>query len=273
MSRATARRSPACALATGGGRTARGGEQGRRGRPRPRLQPATRARIRDFQSTGYPVCRGWHDPPVARLGQERNMGPRSAVRVALLLTAFAPAASAGEFDLHGFGAARGVGVGGQPSWLEGGFGRLTEGAQAPGDSAYTGRALLHAGLDWKPSASFLLHLQGIARAEPSEAGGDRIGVPEAYAVFRPELSATLSLQLKGGLFFPEHRSRIPTACGPRPTRSPSPPSTPGSPRSCASAASKPVFCGPTDGTPCTREAPPSSPTTRSARSSRGAAGV
>jgi hypothetical protein len=130
------------------------------------------------------------------------MGSSQVVRAALLATALAPAALAGELELYGFGAARGIGVSGQPPWLEGGFGRLTEGADAPGDSAYTGRALLHAGLDWKPTDTFLLHLHGIARAEPSEAGGERFGVPEAYAVFRPELSATVSLQLKGGLFFP-----------------------------------------------------------------------
>jgi hypothetical protein len=130
------------------------------------------------------------------------MSSKRVLRVTLLVTALAPAVLAGEIELHGFGAVRGIGVSGQPPWLEGGFGRLTEGADAAGDSTYTGRALLHAGLDWKPSDKFLLHLHGIARAEPSAAGGDRFGVPEAYAVFRPELSSTVSLHLKGGLFFP-----------------------------------------------------------------------
>ena len=180
--------------------------------------------------------------------------------VTLLVTALAPAVHAGEIELHGFGAVRGIGVSGQPPWLEGGFGRLTVGADAAGDSTYTGRALLQAGLDWKPSDKFLLHLHGLARAEPSAAGGDRFGVPEAYAVFRPELSSTVSLHLKGGLFF-------------RPTPSPSPPSTPGSPKSCASPVSRRGSCGRTDGTPSTREEPASSPTTRSARWSPGEAGA
>jgi hypothetical protein len=130
------------------------------------------------------------------------MGPGRAARLTLLIAAMAPSVLAGELELHGFGAARGIGVGGQPPWLEGGFGRLTEGADAPGESAFTGRALLHAGLDWKPTDTFLLHLHGLARAEPSAAGGQRLGVPEAYAVFRPGLSPTVSLQVKGGLFFP-----------------------------------------------------------------------
>lgn len=130
------------------------------------------------------------------------MDSSRVVRVTALLLASAPAVLAGELELHGFGSVRGIGVSGQPSWLEGGFGRLTEGAEAPGDRAFTGRALLHAGLDWKPSETFQLHLQGLARAEPSDAGGGRFGVPEAYAVFRPELSPNVFLQFKGGLFFP-----------------------------------------------------------------------
>lgn len=130
------------------------------------------------------------------------MGPGRAARLTLLIAAMAPSVLAGELELHGFGAARGIGVSGQAPWLEGGFGRLTEGADAPGESAFTGRALLHAGLDWKPTDTFLLHLHGLARAEPSAAGGERLGVPEAYAVFRPGLSPTVSLQVKGGLFFP-----------------------------------------------------------------------
>jgi hypothetical protein len=130
------------------------------------------------------------------------MGPGRAARLTLLIAAMAPSVLAGELELYGFGAARGIGVSGQAPWLEGGFGRLTEGADAPGESAFTGRALLHAGLDWKPTDTFLLHLHGLARAEPSAAGGERLGVPEAYAVFRPGLSPTVSLQVKGGLFFP-----------------------------------------------------------------------
>jgi len=130
------------------------------------------------------------------------MVPRQVVSAMALGAALAPAALAGELELHGFASVRGIGVGGQPAWIEGGFGRLTEGADAPGDSGLTGRAKLHAGLDWKPSDKFYLHLHGIARAEPSAAGGDRFGVPEAYAVFRPELSPTVALSLKAGLFFP-----------------------------------------------------------------------
>ncbi len=130
------------------------------------------------------------------------MMSRPLVAAVLLVAALPPGLLAGELELHGFGSVRGIGVGGQPSWLDGGFGRLTEGAAAPGETDFTGRAKLHAALDWKPSDRFLLHVHGLARAETSAAGGDRFGLPEAYAVFRPELTPTVSLQLKAGLFFP-----------------------------------------------------------------------
>jgi hypothetical protein len=140
------------------------------------------------------------------------MVSRQVVPAILLAGALASALRGGELELHGFGSVRGIGVSGQAPWIEGGFGRLTEGADASGDSTFTGRAKLHAGLDWRPSDQFFLHVHGLARAEPSAAGGDRFGVPEAYAVFRPELSATVSLQLKAGLFFPgtslENRDRL-----------------------------------------------------------------
>jgi len=127
---------------------------------------------------------------------------RPLAAAVLLVAALPPGLPAGELELHGFGSVRGIAVTGQPSWLAGGFGRLTEGAAAPGESDFTGRAKLHAALDWKPSDKVLLHVHGLARAEASSAGGDRVGVPEAYAVFRSELTPTVSLQLKAGLFFP-----------------------------------------------------------------------
>jgi hypothetical protein len=42
----------------------------------------------------------------------------------------APTVSAGDLGLYGFAFAPGIGIGGQ-SWIEGGFGGLTKGADSP----------------------------------------------------------------------------------------------------------------------------------------------
>ncbi len=130
------------------------------------------------------------------------MGLRHVAWVGVALLALDTAVSAGEIDLHGFGFVRGIGTGGQRAWIEGGFGRLMEGADGAGETAWTGRAKLHLGLDWRPVDKLLVHVHGIARAEPGAAGGERWGVPEAYVQYQPELSATLSMRLRAGLMFP-----------------------------------------------------------------------
>jgi hypothetical protein len=108
---------------------------------------------------------------------------------------------AGSLELHGVVAARGVWVQGQPSWLEGGFGRLGEGADAPDDSKLTPRGELHLGLDWKPSEVWLVHLHGVAHGEPGSNGGQRAGLAAGYVQFRPELTPRLALRFKAGTFF------------------------------------------------------------------------
>jgi hypothetical protein len=130
------------------------------------------------------------------------MGSKRCRLAPLVLAVLGTTAAAGEIDFHGFGFIRGIGVGGQSPWIEGGFGRLTEGADAPGATDWTGRAMLHVGIDWKPVDTLLIHVHGLGRAEPEAAGGERFGIPEGFIQFQPELSATLSTRLRAGLFFP-----------------------------------------------------------------------
>lgn len=111
------------------------------------------------------------------------------------------AAAAGTLKLDGILIARGIATEGQRSWLEGGFGRLTEGADAPADSLATLRGHAHLGLDWKPSGTVLVHLHGVARAEPGRVGGSRVGLAEGFVQVRPGLSPSTTLRLRAGTFF------------------------------------------------------------------------
>jgi hypothetical protein len=99
-------------------------------------------------------------------------------------------------------AARGLSVESQPPWLEGGFGRVTEGGDRAGDTVTAFRGHLQLGLDWKPSEVWTVHAHGAARYEPSEAGGKRVGLVEGFVQYRPELTPSRALRLRAGLFFP-----------------------------------------------------------------------
>jgi hypothetical protein len=121
----------------------------------------------------------------------------------LACLSFAGRVPAGEIQVESVVSLRGIAVEGQPSWLEGGFGRLSEGAAAAGDSRLTSRGQADLGLDWRPTPAWQLHAHGVARAEPSHYGGQRAGLVEAFLLFRPELSPRVSLRVKAGLFFPQ----------------------------------------------------------------------
>jgi hypothetical protein len=108
-----------------------------------------------------------------------------------------------EGEVHGVASARGLVVESQRSWLEGGFGRLTEGAGEPNDALPAVRGQLHLGLDWRPGPIWLVRASGIVQAEPDSSLGQRAGVVEAFAQAQPNLSARTLLRLKAGLFFPQ----------------------------------------------------------------------
>jgi hypothetical protein len=126
------------------------------------------------------------------------------VLLAGLLTALgAPSVGAGELELSGVLAARGVWARGVSSWLAGGFGRLTEGAGAPGDSSLLARGRLHLGLDWSRSPAWRIRAQGVAQGQPSSDGGERAGLVEAFVQYRPDLTPHLALRVRAGSTFPQ----------------------------------------------------------------------
>ncbi len=118
-----------------------------------------------------------------------------------LLGAHAPA-RAGEFDLLGVLAGRGLVVQGREAWLQGGYGRLTEGAGGAGQDASAVRGALHLGFDWRPGPTWLVHAHGVAQGEPSSSHGQRAGLVEAFVQFRPELTPRDAFRFRAGLFFP-----------------------------------------------------------------------
>jgi hypothetical protein len=113
----------------------------------------------------------------------------------------ATGAAAGEVTVDGILSMRAIGVRGQPSWLQGGYGRLPEGANDPGDWALREPAQGHLGLDWKPSETARLHVQGVVN--PGTLGADaHAGFTEAYAQYAPELTPKVALRLRAGTLFP-----------------------------------------------------------------------
>jgi hypothetical protein len=121
--------------------------------------------------------------------------------LAVLVIAFPTVAAAGDVTADGILSLRAIGVRGQQSWLQGGFGRASEGASAPDDWTLREPAQGHLGLDWKPSETFRVHVQGAVN--PGSRGSTaRAGVTEAWLQYAPQLSPRVSLRLRGGSLFP-----------------------------------------------------------------------
>jgi hypothetical protein len=127
---------------------------------------------------------------------------RGRISLTLLLQLGAVMATAGEFDLLGNFQVRGVAVDAPSPWLEGGFGRFTEGRGTSTDWGLVPRATGQVGFDWSPIATLRFHGHGLARWESDESRGDAWGLVEAYARWSPEPSPSLRLRLQAGLFLP-----------------------------------------------------------------------
>jgi hypothetical protein len=122
--------------------------------------------------------------------------------IALALGAVsATGAHAGEFTVDGILSLRAIGVRGQESWLQGGFGRATEGARDSRDWALREPAQGHLGVDWKPSEIVRFHLQG-AVSQGAEGDAAHAGITEAYAQYAPDLVPGVALRLRAGTLFP-----------------------------------------------------------------------
>ena len=120
------------------------------------------------------------------------------VIVALLLSPLAYGAAL--FELHGILSASGVNVRSQPSWLNGGFGRLDVGADRADDNKTVGLAFAQIGGDAYLTNWLSLHANTVARVEQPGYEGDRVGVIEAYADITPIETDRHRLRLRTGSY-------------------------------------------------------------------------
>ncbi|MEM7350542.1 MAG: hypothetical protein AAF657_07035 [Acidobacteriota bacterium] len=121
------------------------------------------------------------------------------------LLGLAPPSSASDVTISGFVAVRGAGVQSQPSWREGGFGRLTLGSDAADDEGSYALGKLHVGIDWQPSPFFGAYVHVAGRAEPGRVEGREVGVIEAY------LHASVSAGQTGSVNFQLGHFILPTS--------------------------------------------------------------
>jgi hypothetical protein len=157
------------------------------------------------------------DPRIARArnGRRRDLDAMLSDRFIsrLVLAAVCGSAltapAAAELTVQGFVALRGVEVRSQPSWRQGGFGRLVAGASRTWDESGLGLAKLHLAVDWRPAKSFGAYLHTAARAEPSRVGGEAVGIVEAYLYSEVDVGAASVLHLRLGHFLlPTSRENV-----------------------------------------------------------------
>ncbi|HXH40392.1 MAG TPA: hypothetical protein VNN08_17310, partial [Thermoanaerobaculia bacterium] len=118
-------------------------------------------------------------------------------RLALLAFAFAaPAFAQPAFQLHGFLSAREIYTSGQPSWLQGGFGRFDMGASGVNDHRTLSLGVAQVGAEWAPLSWLDLHASGVARRDQPGAFGKRAGLVEAYVNLHSE-----HFDVRAGQFF------------------------------------------------------------------------
>jgi hypothetical protein len=129
------------------------------------------------------------------------------IRTGLMVLILAMVAGSGnsaraetEFEWLGFAALRGGWVEGQPAWIEGGFGRIREGANAPGDDDLWARGEAQLGLRWLHT-NFSAKLHVLGRVEGSDARGRSLGLTEAWLGYQRAVSDSGEFLARGGLFF------------------------------------------------------------------------
>ncbi len=102
-----------------------------------------------------------------------------ALGTALLAGVAAAPLAASDFSVRGIAAGRAIAALSREAWIDGGFGRLTEGRQADAFDWFA-RGEAQIGIEWTPSPVFLVRAHGTARTEPDAAGGARVGLTEAW---------------------------------------------------------------------------------------------
>ena len=97
------------------------------------------------------------------------------------------------------GDVRAVGVGGEQSWIDRGFGKLRSGGDSNGDF-HIQPELGNVSLDWQPQFTFALGATVVAAVQGGER--TRAGLSEAYLTFKPMRSANLAWSARAGLMWP-----------------------------------------------------------------------
>jgi len=120
--------------------------------------------------------------------------------IVALATASVATAQTKSFVLDGFVTGRNIRATGQPSWLDGGFGRLDYGGTGVGKTRNLAEAVTNLGIDWTPSRYFDVHVAGLARTKPAGDRGKSAGVVEAYADLRA-IFGNDQIRLRAGQFF------------------------------------------------------------------------
>jgi hypothetical protein len=120
--------------------------------------------------------------------------------IAALAIATVASAQTQSFSLNGFLIGRDVRATGQPSWLEGGFGRLDYGGNGVDDTRNVRQSIAQIGADWTPSRYFDVHVSGLGRTKPEGDQGKSAGVVEAYVDGRL-IFGNDTIQLRAGQFF------------------------------------------------------------------------
>ncbi|MGH9457459.1 MAG: hypothetical protein ACRD2J_07430 [Thermoanaerobaculia bacterium] len=142
------------------------------------------------------------------------MRVRSTLFVVALVAVCLPA-SGDEIHLDAILSLRGAAADGDPSWLQGGWGKMYFGGELgekPGTGKYHLRigaeetelaaaGSMQFGVDWRPLQRFGVVVNGVARLEPSEYEGDAIGLSEAFAEGILFFRQADRLRLRGGMFF------------------------------------------------------------------------
>jgi len=126
---------------------------------------------------------------------------KSLAILALLAVTTTIGAQTKSFTIDGFLMGRGIRATGQPSWMEGGFGRLDYGGTGVGESRSLSQAIAQIGADWTPSKYFDVHVSGLARTRPENDRGKSAGITEAYVDGRLFFGSVDEVRLRAGQFF------------------------------------------------------------------------
>lgn len=121
---------------------------------------------------------------------------RSFLFATLTLAIAAQLNAQSTFQLHGFVSAREIYTSGQPSWLQGGFGRFDTGASDVNDHRLLTLGVAQIAAEWTPTTWLDLHAHGVARRDQSGSQGKRAGLVEGYVDLHSE-----HFQLRAGQFF------------------------------------------------------------------------